>query len=199
MRVVNQSVEHLASTGNAMRLIELAGRTCYKSEAKITDESAERFVRMIVGRGHDSVLEHASATFRIITDRGISHEIVRHRIGMSYSQESTRYVKYDGDMEFVMPDFPHPGDYYPWERSCTGSEDEYRELVESGVKPQWARSVLPNSLKTEIVATGNFRAWRHFLKLRTSKAAHPQIREVAGFVKKWFCENYPIIVEDLQP
>jgi len=197
MKIVEQSVEYITGTPFALCGIEIAGRTCYKSEDKITEDSAEKFVRMIVKRGHDSVLEHASATFRIITDRGISHEIVRHRIGCSYSQESTRYVKYDGDMEFIRPPGMNSAQTNHWDMTCRECEDGYLEMIRFGAAPQIARSVLPNCLKTEIVMTANFRAWRHFLKLRMAKAAHPQIREVAGMIHQWFGVNYPVIVEDL--
>ncbi len=203
MKVVKQKVELLAMTAEPLKLIEAAGRTCYKSEDKITDESAGKFVKMIIKRGHDSVLEHASMTVRITTDRGISHEIVRHRIGMSYSQESTRYVKYtakvDGlqfdctedleGMEFIIPSAGGKGildgeGLEVWKQSMRQSEANYVRLIELGYAPQWARSVLPNSLKTEIVVTGNFRSWRHFLDLRMSTAAHPQIREIAFMVRE---------------
>jgi len=193
MKVIPQEVTLLTLTRNAIKLIEFAGRTCYKSEDKITDDSSEEFVKMILKRGHDSVLEHASMTVRIITDRGISHEIVRHRIGMSYSQESTRYVKYGGDMEFIRPQLKDPDQRKLWTIAMENAEMSYIALTDYGVTPQWARSVLPNSLKTEIVVTGNFRAWRHFLKLRLGKAAHPQIREIAGMIKDFLP---PVIVED---
>jgi len=198
MKIVPQSVEVLNCTTLALQLIEKAGRTCYKSEDRITEKSAEKFVRMIIKRGHDSVLEHASATFRIITDRGISHEIVRHRIGCSYSQESTRYVKYSTGIEFIQP----PGlenkyNMQMWKVFCQEAEDAYCRMIGRGFSPQIARSVLPNCLKTEIVMTANFRAWRHFLDLRMDAAAHPQIREVAGMICQWFYAHYPAIVDDL--
>ena len=197
MKVLNQKVEHMGGTADPLALIEAAGRTCYKSEAKITLGSAEKFVRMILKRGHDSVLEHASVTFRITTDRGISHEIVRHRVGMSYSQESTRYVKY-GDIEVIEPEFSDKDEEYQhWLDAMQGAEKTYKSLIDTGLAPQHARSVLPNSLKTEIVVTGNYRAWRHFLTLRMDKAAHPQIRKVSRMLLRWFEENVPVIVEDL--
>lgn len=218
MKVIRQSVENLSCTSNAMKLIELAGRTCYKSEGKITDDSAEAFVRMLLKRGHESVLEHASATFKIICDRGVSHEIVRHRIA-SYSQESTRYVKY-GELEVVIPDelidelwtevfgqgFPvHVTEdnlairlspsQKAWSMACLDAESGYTGMLNAGEKPQTARSVLPTCLKTELVMTANFREWRHFIRLRTAKGAHPQIQEIAGLIKDWFDEKYPVIME----
>ncbi len=197
MKIVPQSATYMTHTRDALYLIESAGRTCYKSEAKITEGSAEKFVRMIVKRGHDSVLEHASATFRIITDRGISHEIVRHRIACSYSQESTRYVKYCGDMEFIEPPGLRELAQEEWMRSCENAEETYKWMIDAGYPPQIARSVLPNCLKTEITMSANFRAWRYFFKLRCSSGAHPQIQEIANMIKLWFTVNYPVIVEDL--
>jgi thymidylate synthase (FAD) len=183
MKIVQPSVELLAITKDSAKLIEAAGRTCYKSEDKITDDSADKFVAMVNKRGHESVIEHASATFRIITDRGISHEIVRHRIA-SYSQESTRYCNYGkvDSITVVKPrDIgpPDSEDYALWCYAMTEAERMYLALLDAGKKPQTARSVLPTCLKTEIVMTANFREWLHFLKLRMAKAAHPDIRPIA--------------------
>lgn len=190
MQIVKQQVELLAMTADPLRLIEAAGRTCYKSEEKITAESAKSFVEMIIKRGHDSVLEHASMTVRITTDRGISHEIVRHRIGMSYSQESTRYVKY-GDIRVIDPELSTEvkagtvaSPQSEWLMAMKNAEKSYKYMLDAGVAPQWARSVLPNSLATEIVVTGNFRAWRHFIALRSASGAHPQIHEIAKMIEE---------------
>ena len=196
MKTVPQSVECLAHTPNPMQLIERAGRICYKSEAKITPSSAEVFIRMILNRGHESVLEHASATFHIVTDRGISHEIVRHRLA-SYSQESTRYCSYKSDdLTFIDPGFKRMDTKEGWERACMAAEEAYKRILQHST-PQWARSVLPNSLKTEIVMTANFREWRHFLRMRGARDAHPQIQDIAKMIHQWFSENYPVIVEDI--
>lgn len=199
MKIVEQSVTFLACTPDAVKLIEAAGRTCYKSEDKITDNSAEQFVRMVLKRGHESVIEHASATFRIVCDRGISHEIVRHRIA-SFSQESTRYCNYGsrgGEITVVEPPSLSPVQKAAWELSCSTAEEAYNTLIEMKQPPQIARSVLPTCLKTEIVMTANFREWRHFIRLRTSTAAHPQIRVIASLIIDWFRTNYPVIVEDI--
>ena len=183
MKVIKHSVELVASTMQPNQLLEAVGRTCYKSEDKITEDSASRFVEMATQRGHHSVIEHASATFRIITDRGITHEIVRHRLA-SYSQESTRYRNYGWqDMQFVVPQWmvgrEASDEYAMWMRACTYAENMYKMLIDRDVKPQVARSVLPNCLKTEIVMTANFREWRHFCSLRASAGAHPDIRIIA--------------------
>jgi thymidylate synthase (FAD) len=201
MKIAKQSVELLACTPDALLLIEKAGRTCYKSEAKITAESAEAFVRTILKSGHESVIEHASATFRIVCDRGISHEIVRHRLA-SYSQESTRYCNYGkkgGEITVIMPENLAFGQGRgSWEAAVVAAEHSYLKMLECGCLPQIARSVLPTCLKTELVMTANFREWRHFIRMRSAKAAHPQVQEIARMILRWFDENYPVIVEDLK-
>lgn len=167
--------------------IEIAGRTAYKSEDKITEGSAEKFIASIVARGHESVLEHVSISVRFITDRGVTHELVRHRL-CAYTQESTRYCNYaKKGMHFIKPVFwnlttDKIGDtgtnpYAQWVIHMVQSELTYNFMINKlGASPQEARTVLPNSLKTEIVCTANIREWRHILRLRTSSTAHPQIR-----------------------
>lgn len=167
--------------------IEQAGRTCYKSEDKITETSATPFVERLIASGHESVLEHQSFSVRFITDRGVTHELVRHRLA-SFSQESTRYCNYSKDkfgneLTFILPTFLYGyGSDNPswehWQKAMEDSEDRYFELLEDGLTPQDARSVLPNSVKTEIVVTANIREWRTILKQRTSKKAHPQMRDL---------------------
>lgn len=186
-----------------MKLIEKAGRTAYKSEEKITDESAPSFIHMILKSGHLSVIEHAFVTVRIICDRGISHEIVRHRLA-SYTQESTRYCNYSkgkfgSEITVIEPCFwnKKSGQYKLWEQTMLIIEETYNELISSGATPQEARSILPNSLKTEIVVTMNLREWLHFFKLRTSKAAHPQMREIAIPLLEEFQKNLPTIFTNI--
>lgn len=218
MLLVKPSVEILSVTPNALQLIEAAGRTCYKSEDKIGKDTAEKFVAMILKKGHDSVLEHASATVRFVCDRGVSHEIVRHRLA-SYSQESTRYCDYEGGhVAFVIPPWTN---YLPgiavaatddtalctlnetgdpaslWLYAMQQAEDNYKRLRTRGWRPEQARSVLPNSLKTEIVMTANLREWRHFFKLRTAPAAHPQMREVAIPLLQAMADRIPVVFDDL--
>lgn len=200
--------------------IERAGRTCYKSEDKMTDESAERFVRAIVKNGHEAMLEHVSMTVKFTVDRGISHELVRHRLA-SFAQESTRYCnytsgKFGGEITVIEPVFFNSipineklkirecfrddnfyewdklyegnnyadkiNQYFNWYSGCCGAENAYFTMLEWGATPQEARTVLPNSLKTEVIMTANMREWRHFLKLRAAGvtgAPHPQMLEVA--------------------
>jgi thymidylate synthase (FAD) len=186
-----------------MAKIERAGRTCYKSEDRIADGTAEKFIASIIKRGHESVLEHASISVRIICDRGVSHELVRHRVA-SYSQESTRYCnyadgKFGGELTFIKPCFWEEGSmmYGEWEWLMRLLEDTYKWMLGMGVTPEQARSVLPNSLKTEIVMTANIREWRHFFNLRTSPAAHPQMREIAGMMLEGFKEKLPVLFGDI--
>ncbi len=179
--------------------IERFGRTCYKSEEKITENSAEEFVRMILKSGHESVIEHISVTVRFICDRGVTHEIVRHRL-VSYSQESTRYCNYNKKGMTVIDPIFFIGDeekYRIWEQAMKDCERAYNALIVLGATPQEARTVLPNSLKTEIVMTCNLREWRHFFKLRTSERAHPQMREITIPLLKSFKEKIPVIFDDI--
>jgi len=201
MKIVEPSVELLWHTEEPEKIIELAGRTCYKSESKITKDSSEEFIRMILKRGHESVIEHASASFRIVTDRGITHEIVRHRL-VSYSQESSRYCNYSKDqfnneISVVQPsgiDAPHK--YHAWHLAMVQAENSYFDLIDRGCPPQVARSVLPTCLKTEIVMTCNFREWMHFLKLRTNAAAHPDMIIIAKMIQKELVSISPTIFGD---
>ena len=186
-----------------LRQIEKAGRTAYKSEDKINEESSKKFVSMITARGHNSVIEHQVVTVRIICDRGVSHEIVRHRLA-SYTQESTRYCNYSqgkfgSEITVIKPCFWKQEDekYKVWKETLLQIEKSYNKLIELGANPQEARSVLPNSLKTEIVITMNLREWKHFFTLRTSEAAHPQMREIAIPLLREFQSLIPIIFDDI--
>lgn len=193
--------------GRAMlQLIERAARTCYKSECNITAESAGDFVRKIVQvKKHVSVIEHVSVTIRFICDRGVTHEIVRHRIA-AYSQESTRYCNY-GKEQFgkeitvIQPLFWSVASprWMQWKFACETAEATYFTLLTDGATPQEARSVLPNSLKTEIVMTANLREWRHVLQLRCASAAHPQMRQLMTPVLAEFKQHLPELFEDIQP
>ena len=205
MRIVIPSVEIMTPIDGAdiLRRVEAAGRVCYKSESAIRDGSAEKFVANVIKRGHESVLEHVSLTVKFIVDRGVSHEIVRHRIA-SYSQESTRYCNYGNDkfgseITVVKPVFFDEGTtaYEIWKRSCEDDEKAYFDLLNEGCSPQQARSVLPNSLKTELVATMNLREWRHFFRLRTAMDAHPQMREVATLLLIMMKNAIPVVFDDV--
>lgn len=182
-----------------LKHIEMCGRTCYKSEDKITDESAESFVRNIIKSGHESVLEHFNISVRIICDRGISHEIVRHRLA-SYSQESTRYCNYSNDkfgneLTFIEPLFNDYSCFDTWYSAMKRAEKYYFKLLKLGVTPQIARSVLPNSLKTELIMTANLREWRHFFKMRCDHSAHPQMRETVYPILTEFKRLIPVVFD----
>jgi len=202
MKLIRPSYEILTQLDpiQLLKNIEAAGRTCYKSEEKITEDSASKFVPMLLARGHESVLEHQSFTVKFICDRGVSHEIVRHRLA-SFSQESTRYcnysnAKFGNELTFIIPEWittdqidliRHMNEHNfmqvlestkAWYQVMNESENNYNRLIKCQWKPEQARSVLPNSLKTEIVVTANIREWRTIFKQRTSKAAHPQMREL---------------------
>lgn len=205
MRIISPYVELAEEIDGkeVLKKIEKCGRVCYKSEDKITDGSAEKFVKNIIDRGHEAVLEHASVSVKIICDRAVSHEIVRHRVA-SFCQESTRYCNYTKDkfgeeitvIKPLMFDEFTPA-YNMWKRSCENAEVAYFDLLREGYKPQDARSVLPNSLKTEIVMTANLREWRHFLKLRISEAAHPQMREIAYKILLLLYDKISVVFEDI--
>jgi thymidylate synthase (FAD) len=205
MKIISPSVEiiYAPSYQDMLSTIEKAGRTCYKSEEKIKDGSAESFIKGILARGHEAVIEHSSITVKFVCDRGVSHEIVRHRLA-SYCQESTRYCNYSNnkfgkEITVIKPCFwdINGAMYGCWEVACRQAEKAYFELLENGATPQEARSVLPNSLKTEVIMTANVREWRHFLKLRTSEAAHPQMREVAQMLLDIFTKDYPGLFSDI--
>lgn len=217
MKSINPGFEILTKVDGEKILqhIELCGRVCYKSEDKITPESSRAFVASLIARGHESVLEHYNITVRMINDRGVSHEQVRHRIA-SYSQESTRYCNYGKDkfgQEITYIDIYDGLRYDPvvsgmtakevdaiyneWVSACKDAERHYFKMLELGATPQIARSVLNNSTKTEICITMNLREWRHFFKLRTSPAAHPQMREIAIPLLFAFNDMVPVVFEDI--
>ena len=205
MRIIEPYFEILDELDGKKMLqkIERIGRVCYKSEDLITEDSAEKFIGNILKRGHESVIEHEKISVKMVCDRGVTHEIVRHRVA-SYSQESTRYCNYQKDkfgneLPFIKPVFwkEDSPEYALWKESMQQIEDQYMKLIEMGASAQEARSILPNSLKTEIVVTMNLREWRHFFRLRTASAAHPQIREIAGMVLEEFRRQIPVVFDEL--
>ena len=205
MKIIKPYFEIIGSVDgdSILRHIERCGRVCYKSEDKITDNSAEKFVANIIKRGHEAVLEHQSITVRFVCDRGVSHEIVRHRLA-SFCQESTRYCNYSkgdfgGEITVIKPLYLMEGtpEYESWFKTCAYMEQKYLALIGMGCSPQEARAVLPNSLKTEVVMTANLREWRHFLKLRTANAAHPQMRQLARPLLCTMRELVPVVFDDI--
>lgn len=207
MKIIPASIEILTKVDGDQLLknIESYGRVCYKSEANITSTSAQSFIKKILESGHESVVEHSSITVKITCDRGVTHEIVRHRIA-SYSQESTRYCNYSKDkfgkeLTFIRPCFWNENEdtYVVWKDQMQAVENSYLRLIDIGATPEEARSILPNSLKTEIIVTMNLREWRHFFKLRTSKRAHPQMREIAVELLSEMQKLIPVIFDDISP
>lgn len=211
MRIIKPSfvVEDVVDGEKILKNLERAGRTCYKSEEKTNEDSARIFIKKIIEMGHETILEHEKVTVRIICDRGVTHEIVRHRI-VSYSQESTRYCNYSsgkfgGEITVIEPYFWSTNDsqdiakHRVWSVAMRAAEQAYLELIKLGASPQEARSVLPNSLKTEIVMTANLREWRHFFRLRCSPKAHPQMREVVVPMLAEFKRLIPVVFDDIMP
>ena len=201
-----------------LKHIEKIGRVCYKSEGKITEdgESAKKFVKMLIDRGHEAMIEHSSLSVKFVVDRGVSHELVRHRIA-SFAQESTRYVNYslekfgneinvidihDGiNLDNKMKNMDSDTILAIMNEWCLAMEDaekHYMKMIEFGATPQIARSVLPNSTKTEITITANYREWRNFFKLRVPNTAHPQMREITIPLLKELKRRLPIIFDDIE-
>lgn len=186
MKIIKASYEARYNSADIVRIkrdIETAARTCYKSEENISIDSSNILIGKLINLGHEAMLEHGSISVKFITDRAIANEIVRHRL-FSYAQESTRYCnysksKFSNEITVINPYNNTDTDLYNiWEQACLNSERAYFELLKQGEKPELARNILPLSLKTEIVVTGNIREWRHFFKLRCDKKAHPQMREL---------------------
>ncbi len=205
MKIIEPYFEilHMEDGEEICRLLELAARTCYKSEDKIADGTSHGLLRRLLKTGHESVIEHSSVSVRIVCDRGISHEIVRHRL-CSFSQESTRYANYSrkkfGKEITVIRPFFWDADsdlYKEWEQAMKACEKAYITLMENGARAQEARSVLPNSLKTEIIVTANVREWRHIFNLRCSAASHPQIRQIMLPMLKEFHSRIPVLFDAL--
>lgn len=206
MKIISPKVEFMTPIDgdSILKHLEQCGRVCYKSEGKIEEGSAETFLKNIIKKGHEAVLEHFSFTVKFTCDRGVSHELVRHRMA-SYCQESTRYCNYSKDdfnneITVIKPCFFSEGSqaYLYWESACKISEMAYFDLLDYGCTPQEARAVLPNSTKTEVVMTANIREFRHFFKLRCSPAAHPQMREVANMLLDMCKETMPILFDDIE-
>jgi len=211
------SIETSIDGNEIMKQIERVGRTCYKSENQITNSSADKFVRGLIKRGHEAMIEHNAITVRFTCDRGVSHEIVRHRVA-SFGQESTRYCNYAQDkfsnqisvidisngikLDLQMQELDFTAIYKiisEWKSAMEDAEHHYFKMLKLGSTPQIARSVLPNSLKTEIVVTMNVREWRHFFMLRASKFAHPQMRELAMPLLNDFKVLMPAAFDDITP
>lgn len=214
MRIVDAGFEVLTPISEGgiteLQFLEKIARKCYKSEDKISEdgESAKKLVGSLIKSKHEAILEHLSLSVLFICDRGVSHEIVRHRMA-SFAQESTRYCNYSkgkfgNEVTFIRPyTIPNNGiEFDIWESAMQSAEGRYMELIDNGVSPQMARSVLPNSLKTELVMTANLREWRHFLKLRaagSTGAPHPQMLEITIPLLKVLQHLIPVVFDDIMP
>lgn len=187
--------------------IEAIARTCYKSEGKIKDDSAEKMVKALVNSGHLAMIEHASVTVKFVVDRSISHELVRHRLA-SFAQESTRYCNYSKDdfsseITFIIPEYLAYGSegFKIWKEQMKAAEKAYFDLLNFGLSAQEARAVLPNSLKTELIMTANLREWMHFFNLRaagTTGTPHPQMLEVAVPLLQDMKKLIPVIFDNIK-
>ena len=185
-----------------LKHVEKCGRICYLSEPKDPEGSTDKFIRMLIKNGHESPLEHGGCTFKIVTDRAISQEVVRHRLA-SYSQESTRYCnyaneKFSREITVIESSGLAENEAREWLDAMEHLERTYLLMIDSGMKPEKARDVLPLCLKTELMMTANFREWRHFLKLRGSRMAHPGIRKIAKQIYEVFQRAIPVLVEDIE-
>ena len=214
MKIINAGFQILSDINGMEMLknIEYIARTCYKSEDMMTDLSAVKMVESLINRGHEAMLEHCVISVKFIVDRGVSHELVRHRVA-SFAQESTRYCNYSKDkfgneLTFIKPCFwEHFSDNIEdnfalgeWEAAMADAEKHYFKLIENGATPEQARTVLPNSIKTEVVMTANLREWRHFFKLRAlgiTGKPHPQMLEVTVPLLAEFKTLIPVVFDDL--
>lgn len=210
MRLVKPSIEFMDMNSLGLKLIEKAGRTCYKSEDKISEGTDEVFVKKLMNRGHDAMLEFGWMCYKFICNRGVTHEIVRHRL-FSYAQESTRYCNYKGGVEFIIPHWAinmvegkfdkgtlrlYTEQEHVWLEHKLMCEETYQKMIELGQTPQDARDNLPIATKTEIVVAGNFREWRHFYSQRLPGAAHPQMREVAELSVDDARKRVPVLFDE---
>ncbi len=201
MKIVKPSFE-IIDHSSLLTTIERAGRTCYKSEDKIDEGTAEPFISRIKNFKHESVLEHGSISVLITCDRGVTHELVRHRIA-SFSQESTRYCSYDkGKFKnttlMVKPQSEMTeAALAVWEDAVLYAEIAYMKMVKLGASAQQARAVLPNSLKAEIVITANPREWRHIFNLRTHKDTHPDMVATMRPILAEFRSRWPVLFADV--
>lgn len=206
MRLIKSKVEILDNLngGEIINKIARVARTCYKSEDNSTSERDRELVKRLIKSGHEAMIEFFDITVKFTCDRGVSHELVRHRMA-SFAQESTRYCNYSKDkfgneLTFIEPiwydslGITHKQDF---EIALERCEDDYLEFIRQGWTPQQARAILPNALKTEINMKANLREWRHFFKLRCSTAAHPDMRVLALDLLKQFHDNIPIIFDDI--
>lgn len=185
----------------ALQTIEYFGRVSHASEDSQTESSYLRFIPAVVINHSDwSIVEHVSATVDFLVDRGITHELVRHRL-FSFTQESTRFVNYakKKPARFILPPGMTDQAAHYWKTAIAQCEDAYKLLLSNNSTPQIARSVFPNALASRIIITGNLRNWRHFLIMRTTKESHPQMRQVTIPLLSQFQSIIPFLFDDIIP
>lgn len=192
-----------SSNGIAMlKRVEYFGRVSHGSEGAITEDSYKRFLHFVcMEKGDLSIIEHEHVSVDVLVDRGITHEWVRHRIG-SYTQESTRFINYQkkgGEIKLIKPPLEHGGSFEDWQYCMEMCERAYMGMINRGEKPQIARSVFPTGLASRLIATYNLRSWRHFLLMRTTLEAHPQMKQVTIPLLAEFKANIPILFDDIEP
>lgn len=206
MFIIKQEAELVEYTRDADKMLERIARVCYNSEERMACDCADgycqkcrdrrdKFLGGLAGKRHDSVFEHASATFRLLTDRGITHEMVRHRLA-SFTQSSTRYIKYDDGLPVVEPIFVKDGEREMWLKAMEAAEKAYVDLLTAGVPAQNARDVLPTSTATTLFMTANFREWKHVIRLRSAPGAHPKIRELSVKIHEQLLPLCPAYFKD---
>lgn len=207
MKIVDPSFRfiHALPREEAYRIISEAMSNCYRAELNATPKTPQEMVEKAIRIGHYSVVEHVSVSVDIICDRGVTHELVRHRLA-SYSQESTRYCNYSGEkfgreLTFIYPSWTHTPEamdsrkYAIWEDALRIAEVRYMEMLDAGATPQEARAVLPNSLATKIAMTANLREWAHIFKLRCDLPANPDMRQVMKMIMFGMLDLYPSVFQ----
>lgn len=205
MIIVKQSATQIKphpGDGQALlKACEYAGRNCYASQDKITEDSCQRFVENLMKRNHGSPLEFADQTFDLTTSRAVQAEVTRHRIA-SFCVESQRYIQEakTGDITFIEPEWYDKTNIDAqvlWKESMINAEAEYKAFIDQNMQPQQAREVQPNSTACRIIMKANIREWLHFFELRCSKAAYPQMRELAIMMLKLAHDAVPVVFDDL--
>jgi thymidylate synthase (FAD) len=185
-----------------LKKLEHIIRVAYKSEDKTNDTSYMNLLKLILSNGHDSTLEHVNVSFKITTNRGVTHELVRHRIGCSFTQESTRYVNYlRKGSTIIYPSWisEKPREIKEaWYTTHEKTFEQYNHFIDLGLRPQEARGILPNDTKTEIWVTMNLRSLRHFFSLRAMPNAHPDMQTIAHELLLIMKKQIPIVFDEFE-
>lgn len=205
VKIIEPSVEILTPLNGKeiLKHLEICARNCYKSEDKITDESAPKMIKKLIEMGHEAMIEHFSISLKLVTDTGVLKDLSRHRL-VSFAVESTRYCmyakdKFGNEISVMRPPVIKPGsrEYDIWLKCMQNIEQSYLQLASLGCKADVCRMLLPHSTKVEMIMTANLREWRHVLKLRTAAAAHPTVQEVMKMVLRHFKHTIPVVFDDI--